>query len=150
MRIIAKHITKNRFLVPVHSFVGKLKKNNFSNSKSFLCVYNYKINYSTIVAVIICLITIATMYDGTLSSEEEKNGTSKGRKMLLCFSARRNFATIFEVSYKHRGLDTIHMIRFIMMCCVIFGHRFMQYYYNTTVNMRYYETVSKLIYLFFF
>jgi hypothetical protein len=83
------------------------------------------------------------MYDGTLRADEEETITSPGLQLLLCFSARRNLRTIFEVSYKHRGFDTIHFLRMYSMSFVIFGHRMMQYYLNTVVNKNDIEQVSE-------
>ncbi|XP_014215126.1 nose resistant to fluoxetine protein 6-like [Copidosoma floridanum] len=95
--------------------------------------------YCGIVLGILVLVIISSLYDGTIITEEDKRCTSKSTQMLLCFSVKRNLRTIFQTSYQHRGLDTIHMIRFFSMCLVLVGHRMMQYYANPTVNMRYHE-----------
>ncbi|OXU23528.1 hypothetical protein TSAR_011893 [Trichomalopsis sarcophagae] len=102
--------------------------------------------YCCVLFSIFALVVVASLYDGTLSTEEEKLGTSRGRQLLLCFSAKRNLHTIFEVSYKHRGLDTIHLLRFVSTCFVVAAHRMMQYYLNTVVNERNLEiTIIKMI-----
>ncbi|KAJ8667286.1 hypothetical protein QAD02_008948 [Eretmocerus hayati] len=95
--------------------------------------------YCTLVGTIVALVAMGSLYDSTISTDEERIRSSRGRQLLLCFSAQRNLRTIFEVSYKHRGLDTIHLLRFISMCLVLIGHRMMQYYLNTVVNERYLE-----------
>ncbi|CAB0037035.1 unnamed protein product [Trichogramma brassicae] len=95
--------------------------------------------YGLVLGGIVVTVVISSIYDGTLETQEEREGSSNAQKLLLCFSARRNLRTVFEVSYKHRGLDTIHFLRFVSMCMVLIGHRMMQYYFNPVVNKRYLE-----------
>ncbi|XP_011495184.1 PREDICTED: nose resistant to fluoxetine protein 6-like [Ceratosolen solmsi marchali] len=90
--------------------------------------------YCIVLLIIFALVVAGSMYDGTLRADEKETVVSRGLQLLLCFSARRNLRTVFEVSYKHRGFDTIHILRIYTMTFVIFGHRMMQYYLNTVVN----------------
>lgn len=79
-----------------------------------------------------------TYYDNTLSLKTQR---SKSEEILLCFSAWQSIKTISQVNYNHRGLDTIHMFRFLATCLVVFGHRGLQYFYNPIVNAHSFEKV---------
>ena len=106
---------------------------------------------SILLFVIFALVVVSSLYDDTIADEDvEKESTSNLKTFLLCFSLKRNLKTIFAVNYKHRGLDTIHFLRFFSMCCVLLGHRMMQYYFNPVVNKRYLEMVSYFSFLEFF
>ncbi|KAF7994900.1 hypothetical protein HCN44_004372 [Aphidius gifuensis] len=63
--------------------------------------------------------------------------------VLCCFSVKRNFKSITDITYTHPGLDSIHFIRFLFMCMAIFGHRMMEFYKLPVTNSRYLEETYK-------
>ncbi|XP_034938093.1 nose resistant to fluoxetine protein 6-like [Chelonus insularis] len=87
---------------------------------------------------LIVLVIMSTWYD-KIGKVREEDSKSFLVEILLCFSASRNYKSITEVSYKHPGLDSIHLLRTIYMCIAIVGHRMMQYYTNPIVNSEYLE-----------
>ncbi|XP_012279235.1 nose resistant to fluoxetine protein 6 isoform X2 [Orussus abietinus] len=96
--------------------------------------------YGLIVLALFALVTIGTLCDAP-SDRDDDPGTSVGRKLLSCFSARRNLASVFTVNYNHPGLDCIHLMRFFFTSLVVLGHRSFQNHINSINNADYYEKV---------
>lgn len=92
------------------------------------------------------LVIVSTCYDLTLKDVNEKV-TSMGKDLILCFSARRNFNTIVEITHGHRGLNTLHLIRFFLMTLTMVGHRTVQYFTGPVLNISYMESVTKKTFL---
>lgn len=99
--------------------------------------------FSFVLLALVGLVIVASLYDSTLGEDQGKD-LGRPLEYLLCFSIQRNVREVFSVNYNHQGLDVIHIIRFLMMCLVIIGHRMMQYSTNPIVNKRYLELVSSL------
>ncbi|XP_066586276.1 nose resistant to fluoxetine protein 6-like [Prorops nasuta] len=93
--------------------------------------------YCGIALTLFVLVVVSSCYDSAQDGQNQEESLTKD--LLLCFSAKRNVKSIFEVRYNHPGLDAIHMIRFFAMCLVLVGHRTMQYYNNPTSNVYYFE-----------
>lgn len=73
---------------------------------------------------------------------DKKGKFSVSMQLLSCFSARKSFNEIFRINYGHRGFDSIHFLRVLLMVLVVIGHRHMQYMYAGTMNIAYLEWVS--------
>lgn len=98
--------------------------------------------FSYVILGLILLVGVSTWYDLTLNNVDELENKSLAMDIFLCFSAQRNFKSITEITHGHSGLDSIHLLRFILMCLSIFGHRMVQYYANPMINSEYMEYVS--------
>ncbi|XP_025162708.1 nose resistant to fluoxetine protein 6-like [Harpegnathos saltator] len=88
--------------------------------------------YCVVLFALLSLIIISTLYDRV--SSREGNNMSVIRNIMLHFSARKNYETIFHVNYTHTGLDSIYFIRFITISSFVYTHNGMQYFYVPTIN----------------
>ncbi|XP_043289880.1 nose resistant to fluoxetine protein 6-like [Venturia canescens] len=98
--------------------------------------------YSSILLGLITLVVVSTWYDFTLEDYNE-NVTSTAKDLVLCFSARRNFNSIIEITSGHRGLDTLHLTRFFFLTLTMVGHRTVQYFTGPVLNIQYMESLYK-------
>ncbi|XP_019887199.1 nose resistant to fluoxetine protein 6 [Ooceraea biroi] len=97
---------------------------------------------------LLILIIVATWLDNEVNNNE--SSISWFRKTILCFSARRNWKTISQKNYFHPGMDSIHLLRFILTVSIMTGHFTLQYYANPTNNFFDIERCSvMLIYIFY-
>ncbi|XP_043465576.1 nose resistant to fluoxetine protein 6-like [Leptopilina heterotoma] len=100
----------------------------------------YDLIFCFIFLSLVSMVIIATWMD--VNSDQNKETS-----LLLCFSARRNFNEIFRVNYQHKGFDSIHFFRVVLLAIVILGHRQFQYIYAGTISGLYIEwLLSKTIF----
>ncbi|XP_046394843.1 nose resistant to fluoxetine protein 6-like [Ischnura elegans] len=88
----------------------------------------YDITFSVFLTTLSFTVIAATAYDlNTMTDNEENAGTKTGmvKRIILCFSARKNFLNIFKVkaSEDNHGLNCIHGLRFMSMLLIIMAHR---------------------------
>ena len=105
----------------------------------------YYLIHSLVFILIVTLVIVSTIYSGK-SDEEEKQSLKK--ELLFCFSARRNINNIFKVSYKHRGLDCLYILRAFSIFTIIMGHRHIQELHVGNVTGRLFEWVSSIFQYF--
>ncbi|XP_033222639.1 uncharacterized protein LOC117176494 [Belonocnema kinseyi] len=94
-------------------------------------ISNYAIAYCIVLISIITLVIVSTIYDAESNAIRKQSLT---KELLFCFSARRSLNNIFRVTYRHRGLDCLHMLRIIFTSVVITGHRQIQTLHTSDVN----------------
>ncbi|XP_026826874.1 nose resistant to fluoxetine protein 6 [Ooceraea biroi] len=88
--------------------------------------------YCILMLSLLIFIIVATWFDNELKSNE--SSISGFRKTILCFSAWRNWKNIFQPNYFHPGMDSTHLLRFILNVLVINVHFTIQYLFNPTNN----------------
>ncbi|XP_033222638.1 uncharacterized protein LOC117176493 [Belonocnema kinseyi] len=99
-------------------------------------ISNYAIAYCIVLISIITLVIVSTIYDAESKALGKQSIT---KELLFCFSARRSLNNIFRVTYRHRGLDCLHMLRIIFTSVAIAGHRQIQTVHTSDVNSRFFE-----------
>ncbi|KAK0072799.1 hypothetical protein PV325_010777 [Microctonus aethiopoides] len=85
------------------------------------------------------LVSVSTWLNSTMNYVQEESN-SVVVDILQCFSAQRNFKYLKTITYNHKGLDSIHLFRFILMCLTIIVHRTLQYLTNPMINSEYLES----------
>ncbi|KAK0156750.1 hypothetical protein PV327_011651, partial [Microctonus hyperodae] len=96
-----------------------------------------------IILGLFLLISVGTWLDLTMN--DVKGESNFVMDILQCFSAQRNFKNFRTITYNHKGLDSIHLFRFILMSLTIIVHRQLQFLANPMVNSEYFEAVSKKV-----
>ena len=93
---------------------------------------------------LLSLIIGSTWYDVKFVNEEKH--TSTFQNVIFCFSARRNFISIFKINESpHPELESLYIIRLISSIFVLCAHYGLRYFWTPTINMAYLEEVSTVI-----
>ncbi|XP_051166899.1 O-acyltransferase like protein-like isoform X4 [Leptopilina boulardi] len=99
---------------------------------------NYEIIFCLTFLSILTAVLISTIID---INSDKKDELSLSKKLLFCFSARKNCNDIFQINYGQRTFNSIHYVRVILTGLAIAAHREIQYMYAGTTNGQYFEWV---------
>ncbi|KAG8230515.1 hypothetical protein J437_LFUL010035 [Ladona fulva] len=82
------------------------------------------IAFSLFSASLLILVIAATSYEiNCVPSAEAASKLGLPKQIFLCFSAKKNIKSIFQVKPTENRLDCIHGSRFMSMMLIIMGHR---------------------------
>jgi len=103
--------------------------------------------YSFVLLGWLSLIVGGTWYDIKFT---EKEYISTFQNVILNFSARQNFKTIFQMNDSHPELKSLYIIRLASSMFVLCIHYMMRYLANPTINLVHLEEVSIIILFSYF
>jgi len=114
-----------------------------NNVKNILIIF-----YSFVLLGWLSLIVGSTWYDIKFIVEKEHMSTFQN--VILYFSVRRNFQTIFQMDDWHPELKSLYIIRLVSSMFVLCIHYMMRYLATPTINLAQLEEVSIIILFSYF
>ncbi|XP_063238145.1 nose resistant to fluoxetine protein 6-like isoform X2 [Bacillus rossius redtenbacheri] len=79
-----------------------------------------EIVFSFLVGLLILLVVISSCYS---CLDFNRSYISAAEQVILCFSIQRSMKGLMSVSKQHPGLNCMDVYKFVLILCVIFGHR---------------------------